>query len=164
MEQHPTWNSAAEEAVDAIFQNVRTKPRINLEDLRNELDDFIDNLYTAPAGFTTAKRHWANIGANAAELAAKNETPLQPSEILATLIRKQADYGPENIRRFGRQGLLIRTHDKIARLENLTSAERSPANESIQDTYVDIIGYSAIGIMWEDGNFMLPFEAPPEKV
>jgi hypothetical protein len=34
----------------------------------------------------------------------------------------------------------------------------SPNNESIQDTIVDIAGYSSIGIMWSYGQFMLPLE------
>jgi hypothetical protein len=77
-----------------------------------------------------------------------------------TLVKKQRDYGHENIARFGRQGLLIRTHDKIARLENLTKVARSYAaqNESITDTVLDIAGYSTIGVMWERGTFLLPLK------
>lgn len=78
-------------------------------------------------------------------------------EITQTLIRKQTDYGPENIRRFGLDGLLVRCHDKIARLKNLhLFRDGESANESVTDTYLDIIGYSAIGMMWERGWFLLP--------
>ena len=75
--------------------------------------------------------------------------------ILATLCRKQNDYGHENISRFGRLGLLVRVHDKIARLNNLLARGGAPENESIEDTYVDIVGYSAIGMMVERGWFGL---------
>ena len=75
---------------------------------------------------------------------------------MTTLVKKQRDYGPENISRFGRQGLLIRCHDKVARLENLLASGKTPENESIHDTYMDIVGYSAIGIMWESRTFLLP--------
>ena len=78
------------------------------------------------------------------------------AEVTDVLVKKQRDYGPENIRRFGRQGILIRMHDKIARLENLLATGATPNNESIADTFLDIIGYSAIGIMWESGTFLLP--------
>lgn len=71
------------------------------------------------------------------------------------LCRKQSDYGHSNISRFGRQGLLVRTHDKIARLKNLSLKKINPENESIVDTYVDMVGYSAIGVMWERGWFTL---------
>lgn len=79
-------------------------------------------------------------------------------QITETLIRKQHDYGHHNIARFGRQGLLVRVHDKIARLKNLMLNNSSPNNESISDTYTDIVGYSAIGIMWERGWFGLELE------
>jgi len=76
-------------------------------------------------------------------------------QILAILCRKQNDYGHENIARFGRDGILVRTHDKIARLNNLLTRGGVPQNETIEDTYVDIVGYSAIGIMVERGWFDL---------
>jgi len=76
-------------------------------------------------------------------------------QITETLIRKQMDYGHNNIARFGRIGLIIRTHDKLARLRNLHLSSNNPQNEALTDTYVDIIGYSAIGMMWERGWFLL---------
>jgi hypothetical protein len=77
-------------------------------------------------------------------------------EITETLIRKQSDYGHHNIARFGRRGLVVRTHDKIARLKNLhLTRSGKAANESLTDTYTDIVGYSAIGMMWERGWFLL---------
>ena len=76
--------------------------------------------------------------------------------IAQTLAEKQHDYGHHNIARFGRQGLLVRIHDKIARLRNLSIRKSGEAkNEPIADTYMDIIGYCAIGMMWERGWFML---------
>ena len=77
-------------------------------------------------------------------------------DISSTLVRKQTDYGHHNIARFGRRGLVVRCHDKIARLKNLHLARSGQAaNESLTDTYTDIIGYSAIGMMWERGWFLL---------
>jgi hypothetical protein len=79
-------------------------------------------------------------------------------EVHETLCRKQHDYGHENIQRFGRAGLMVRVHDKVARLENLIGNNAKPNNESIQDNVMDVIGYSAIGIMWESGTFLLELE------
>lgn len=76
-------------------------------------------------------------------------------QIVQTLVRKQMDYGHENISRFGRQGLIVRVHDKIARLNNLLKRKHGPQNESIDDTYLDIVGYASIGMMWERGWFHL---------
>lgn len=79
------------------------------------------------------------------------------SEKIATLITwKQRDYGSDNILRFGRFGLLVRVHDKIARLENLAARGVEPNNESVADNYLDVIGYCTVAMMLERGWFELP--------
>lgn len=84
--------------------------------------------------------------------------------IAQTLAEKQHDYGHHNIARFGRQGLLVRIHDKIARLRNLSVNSSSEAkNEPIADTYMDIIGYCVIGMMWERDWFMLKLSSDFKK-
>lgn len=93
---------------------------------------------------------------NSASVAGVFDSWMLREEITETLIRKQSDYGHHNIARFGRRGLVVRTHDKIARLKNLhLTRHGKAANESLTDTYVDIVGYSAIGMMWERGWFLL---------
>lgn len=154
-----TWDEAAEDAVGIIFSEVRKRPKVAVTDLRSELDQFIEKLYQSPGGNATAKVHWSVLGATSIELSQLTNEPLTTKEVNDTLVRKQRDYGPENIRRFGRHGLMVRMHDKIARLENLLQHGRQPENETVHDTYMDIVGYSAIGIMWEDGNFLLPLAA-----
>lgn len=85
------------------------------------------------------------------------DTWMVRDHVTRTLVKKQADYGSENISRFGRGGLLVRCHDKMARLKNLHLVRSSKAsNESVTDTYLDIIGYSAIGMLWEREWFLLP--------
>jgi len=96
------------------------------------------------------------ISNNSASAAGVFDSWMIREDITETLIRKQSDYGHHNIARFGRRGLVVRTHDKIARLKNLHLARSGKAaNESLTDTYTDIIGYSAIGMMWERGWFLL---------
>jgi hypothetical protein len=75
---------------------------------------------------------------------------------LLTVTRKQRDYGSDNIAKFGLNGLVIRIHDKVARLENLIKKGSGPSNESLQDTLLDIIGYSIIAIKWINGTFLFP--------
>jgi len=88
----------------------------------------------------------------------KNDVSDMADTISRILCSKQRDYGKSAISRFGRDGLVIRTHDKIARLKNLLLSNKKPSNESISDTFTDIIGYCALGIMWERGWFNLPFD------
>jgi hypothetical protein len=151
-----TWNSSAATAAEIIYGQIRPRKRASLEQLRDDYDDFIDNFFHSPAGFDAAISRWAVIGADALEWGMENDFKIKEETLVKTLIRKQRDYGPENIRRFGRQGLMVRMHDKIARLENLTLKKDDPNNESIDDTVMDIAGYAAIGIMWESQKFLLP--------
>ena len=129
-----------------------------MDKVRKTLDTFIQSLYDRPAGSDKAMVWFGCVGADALAVARARGITLEIPEIHATLVRKQQDYGPENIKRFGRQGLLIRLHDKVARLENLDGGGRGPENESVKDTFLDIIGYCAIGIMWERKEFLLPLE------
>lgn len=152
-----TWNQAAEDAVQMIFAQKRRIKRATTDQLRTDLDGFIDEMFHAPAGYSRAKAQWSVIGGDAVEMA-DQFSGLTPAHVTKVLIRKQRDYGHENIARFGRQGLMVRLHDKVARLENLLNSQRQPENETIDDTLLDIVGYSAIGIMWETAVFMLPLE------
>jgi hypothetical protein len=67
-------------------------------------------------------------------------------EIL-TLIRKQGDYGPDNIARcpIGPiNGLIVRLFDKISRLAHLNASGLPPNHESLADTGLDIANYGTI--------------------
>lgn len=73
------------------------------------------------------------------------------------LIKKQKDYGPENIMKFGIIGIIVRLFDKVARLNNLliksngdfksAIGANSVPGETLVDTLIDIIGYSTIALM-----------------
>ena len=78
------------------------------------------------------------------------------NNIKTTLVKKQKDYGPKNIEKFGINGIVIRIYDKIARLENLLNKNSFAENEPLQDTLLDIVGYSIIAVMWNNNYFMAP--------
>lgn len=85
------------------------------------------------------------------------------SEILGDVgdlvIRKQIDYGPHSISRFGMNGIVIRLSDKIERLINLTQFKKEPeVEESIEDTLADIIGYAVLGLVMQKYGFPLPIK------
>ena len=66
------------------------------------------------------------------------------------LVRKHADYGPKNISNApggAINGLLVRMHDKMARLNNLHYNNKSANYESIEDTYKDLANYAVIALM-----------------
>ena len=162
-----TWEEGAQHALSLIFaaSNIMGEP--TMEWLRISLDKFIDSnmskkykRQTLP-GMTDediTAITWANIGAMASKIAAAREENFLLEEVHETVVKKQRDYGPENIRRFGRGGLLIRMHDKVARLENLLNIDGGgkPNNESIRDNLMDVVGYACVAIMWETETFLLP--------
>lgn len=131
----------------------------DLESVRLKLDLIIDEMWVTTDGDTDRMRQsWKMFGASARQLGKELHCATfssGPDLVHQIVCRKQRDYGHNNISRFGRQGLMVRLHDKVARLENLLSSGHAPNNESIEDNIVDLVGYSCIAMMWEEGTFLL---------
>lgn len=66
-------------------------------------------------------------------------------------VRKNNDYasGIDNVTLTGLHGITVRLLDKIARVYNLTQQGCTPSvhDESLADTFIDIINYGNIGLM-----------------
>ena len=73
------------------------------------------------------------------------------TELRIIMVRKHQDYGPFNIANApggAMNGLLVRMHDKMARLENLYYKKSDTPNyESIEDTFIDLANYAIIGLL-----------------
>lgn len=67
--------------------------------------------------------------------------------------KKQADYGPGNIAKFGEVGLLVRMNDKFERLTNLFVNRKNANNEAIEDTLRDIANYAVIWLLVRQGKW-----------
>ncbi len=76
----------------------------------------------------------------------------------ALMIRKQSDYGPGNIAGFGELGVLVRTWDKVERLKTLLTAGKAPENESVDDSWKDLMNYALIALLVRRGIWGLPLE------
>jgi len=72
------------------------------------------------------------------------------------LCSKQADYGHDNILAFGDIGICVRMSDKIARIKNLRN--KNAMNESLLDSWMDLLGYAVIGLMLLANTFTLELE------
>lgn len=158
-----SWQEAASNAVDSIY---KMTVESNFDDsttlvkfMRHRLDSVLDNIgNTSISTVSTDQNLWNFIGRHSLRILYLIGSYPSENHMVETLICKQKDYGPENIARFGDIGLLIRMHDKIARLENLLEKSNNDFNtavlvnsvsdETIIDTLIDIIGYSSIAIMW----------------
>lgn len=156
-----SWDDASAEAVADIYSySAISKLMVrNIHDVRAFLDAAIElNFDAGNRSFEARYASWREVGASAVLLAHKMGVRLSDGVVCETLVRKQRDYGHENIRRFGSQGLYVRLHDKVARLENLLKSGAVPENESLQDNIMDVVGYCAIGCMWEARVFLLPLD------
>lgn len=71
-------------------------------------------------------------------------------EIAALLVRKRGSYGPHNLTRFGPLGILVNANNKVERLATLLEAKSdvSPDGDSIEDAWMDLIGYGILGLLY----------------
>lgn len=69
--------------------------------------------------------------------------------------KKQASYGPHNIGAFGAAGCLIRSNDKIQRLRRhyFLKKDVSLSDETLEDTWKDLMGYAIMGLICERGEW-----------
>jgi hypothetical protein len=108
-------------------------------------------------GFTSCgcqicERTYANIKKTNAKI--KPSLEFEAMEIatkaVELLVQKHEDYGPANISDAPGgplNGLSVRLHDKVARLNNLLSNNKAPKNEAIEDTFIDILNYAIIALL-----------------
>ena len=77
-------------------------------------------------------------------------------ELYDLMISKHTDYGPTNISKSPGgplNGLRVRMHDKTARINHLIDSGATPENESLRDSFIDLLNYSAIALMVLDGKW-----------
>jgi len=78
------------------------------------------------------------------------------NELRSIMLRKQEDYGPLNISHApggAMNGLRVRMHDKLARLNNLSNKGDTPNFESLEDTLIDLANYAIIGLLVQRGQW-----------
>jgi hypothetical protein len=66
------------------------------------------------------------------------------------LIKKHKDYGPKNISGSpggAINGLRVRMHDKLARINHLYDTGATPENESLRDSFIDMANYAIIAML-----------------
>jgi len=114
----------------------------------------------ASCGCEICERTYFNIKKTNAKIT--SPSPLQfAAEVIAQkavnlLVQKHEDYGPANISDAPGgplNGLSVRLHDKVARLNNLLSNHKKPKNETIEDTFIDILNYAIIALLVIDGKW-----------
>jgi hypothetical protein len=75
---------------------------------------------------------------------------------LLLLLRKHKDYGPNNIALAPGgpiNGLRVRMHDKLSRINHLYDTGATPENEPLRDSFIDMANYALIALMVLDGKW-----------
>lgn len=180
------WQDACYNTVYDIFDflNIEASEHEKYLEIRRLVDSDICHIVDSYKNLTPVEDNhnlWITLAALCISLAKDiSGKDIEVSEIAELLIKKQKDYGPENIARFGIIGICIRLNDKVARLENLfmksgsddfkdilkNTSLNSVSNETVLDTIIDIAGYCAIALMFitidpytEEPEFFLPISA-----
>lgn len=72
-------------------------------------------------------------------------------ELMSILLKKHRDYGPRNIADAPGgpiNGLRVRIHDKVARINNLIdTGSNQPEYESMEDSFKDLANYAIIALL-----------------
>jgi hypothetical protein len=79
-----------------------------------------------------------------------NELTKVTVELGDLLLSKHRDYGPKNIADApggAINGLRVRMHDKLARINNLVDSGADPEHESLEDSFKDMANYAIIGLL-----------------
>jgi hypothetical protein len=74
-------------------------------------------------------------------------------ELVRMFIRKHKDYGKGNILDNGELGIAFRVNDKLKRLQHIHGNGKTPSNESIDETWIDIAVYAVIAVLLRSGKF-----------
>jgi len=79
-----------------------------------------------------------------------DEVRIVYDELMSVLLKKHKDYGPKNIADApggAVNGLRVRIHDKIARINNLIDNGKTPEYESLEDSFKDLANYAIIALL-----------------
>lgn len=68
---------------------------------------------------------------------------------------RQVKYGPSNIAATGTLGCFVRATDKLARLREVYLNQKGAdvPDESVVDSWLDLLNYAAMGVMCHEGNW-----------
>lgn len=158
-----TWNAAA---MDVLVNVASFEDDWPDADLMYELDDAADDIWhdinTAVRSMQDSREYHAVLNLQAAAERAISYLRCVGKWNLIDhhqlLCMKQHDYGHGNINKFGLVGIVVRVSDKAERLRNLAANESAARNESVLDTFFDIIGYYVIARMLKNETFDLQLD------
>ena len=162
--EYTTWDEAARGAVTYVeneasfIQNTEANLDSTLDEYERAISEHVLGLDKHAFDNADMLNCMVGMGVQAIMWVRDHNPRYSNSGMVDLLVSKQHDYGHDNINNFGLVGIAIRMCDKVARIRNLTKRGDAAQNESIIDSYMDLIGYSAIAFMYDNGGFQLPLK------
>lgn len=137
------------------LEQIEYKQHKQFHETRNRLLDYTATERGYSSDSSTAKPKWYDLyysPKTSRKVSTKLELNalLTAKECMELLIKKNQDYGPDNINNApggALNGLNVRLFDKVSRLNNLLTNKKDPNYESIRDTFVDIVNYGIISLL-----------------
>jgi hypothetical protein len=152
--KHKSWDSSAQSKIETIHRGHEWN-----FDGDYMFERMMDRLVRAVANNDVQEIHLScGIIADEAARGLNHLGKWDPIGLLDLLVRKQHDYGHDNINAFGQVGLAVRMCDKIARYYNLNRRGHGGLSEPMEDCLVDMVGYGVISRMLWDGTFDLELD------
>lgn len=155
-----TWNAAAMEVlIDVAGYDESAPPRGRTPDggwastVGDQLDAAVDSMVVLGREWDAVRQ--LQSAAVDAVLCLRSVGRWSLVDFHELLCSKQHDYGHGNILKFGMLGVFVRVSDKCERLKNLTASDAAPRNESLLDTYFDVVGYAVVATMLKAETFQL---------
>lgn len=146
------WNTAVKYALDILAEH---EPQLGL--VPPEVS--MHNIEWAVNNGKTGAQSYLSTFKDAAKYA-QHDMPAQDMLDLPTLLlSRHMKYGKGNIATFNYVGIGVRMHDKLSRLTH-ANKDKDFADETVADTRMDIVGYTAIAVMVQKGWWGLPVQAP----
>ncbi|MEM0074390.1 MAG: nucleotide modification associated domain-containing protein [Candidatus Micrarchaeaceae archaeon] len=148
---YSSWERNFEKAVNEIAS--LSIAHYALSDVVTKLNGLFWSKFKEPKdieGFAdeTFFRKLAEIAISGASQMTNKPVPEIGKECYELGVRKNKDYGSDNILKFGTMGVIVRIGDKINRLNNMFKTGTQEVKDEKQlDTLMDIFNYAIYGIM-----------------
>ena len=160
-----SWDEACRRALDEVVQyaNYVAAPSLDrLDEINDSLAAFVRDPMRFDAKYVVDLMEYA--AAISIHTILDSGQCWNTEQMWLLLCKKQSDYGHGNINNFGLAGVAVRLCDKIARAKNLEARGGvfSVSNETLLDTYEDIVGYATIAVMLRDDTFKYHLENAAE--
>lgn len=143
---------------ESLYRKMDTVPEEELFGQFIKKNAYLTELPTVKDSLTTAEKS-SDVQEYDQQVAAYQKLL---DEMMELHLRKIKDYGPHAINATGEVGIVVRMWDKMARLLNLTgwdittgkqTSAKSPNNESVDDTLMDLASYALIMLVYRQGKW-----------